>query len=253
MKKRLLPSTFANHPRPVALVTGAASRLGGAISWKLARMGMRVALHYGKSLDATKRLQKNLTEAGFEAFRVGGDLRQTERLDAIPREVIARWGRLDLLVNNASVFKPTPLQSRRWSDWNLFFTVNAIAPCALALAARPWLGRSRGSIVNIADIYADMPILKDYPAYCASKAGLIALTRYLAVELAPLIRVNAVSPGVITFPETYARARRRKLVQKSLLKRQGHPIDIAEAVYFLAVSPFVTGQVLKVDGGRFTS
>lgn len=250
MKKRPFP---LSSPRPVALVTGAASRLGSAISWKLARKGMRVALHYGKSLAATKRLQKDLNEAGFEAFPVGGDLRKTGRIDAIPREVIARWGRLDVLVNNASFFKPTPLKSRRWNDWNLFFTVNTIAPCALAIAARPWLSRSQGSIVNIADIYAEMPILKDYPAYCASKAGLIAITRYLAVELAPSIRVNAVSPGVITFPEAYGRKERWKLVQKSLLKRQGHPKDIAGAVYFLAVSPFVTGQVLKVDGGRFTS
>jgi pteridine reductase len=169
------------------------------------------------------------------------------------RRIIRRWGRLDLLVNNASFFKATPLKSGRWEQWKPILTVNALAPCALSMAAEPWLRSTKGSIVNIADIYGDLPVLRDHAAYSSSKAMLLFLTKYLAVELAPKIRVNAVSPGIISFPPEYPKSKREKLIQRSALKRQGTPSEIAEAVWFLASHPFITGQVLKVDGGRFIS
>ena len=246
-KHRLSPG----ESRRVALVTGAASNLGSAISFKLARQGMRLALHYGKSSLKTIRLQKELASWGAETLLLKADLSKPSQSETLVRGVLRRWGRLDLLVNNASRFVPTPLAEGNWNQWGDLYRINALSPCALAVAAKPFLAKAGGSIVNITDIYGELPVLQSHPAYSASKAALLFMTKFLARELAPAVRVNAVSPGVISFPEKYSPSRRRKLIEKTALKRQGTPQDIAEAVWFLASNPFMTGQVLRVDGGRF--
>lgn len=236
---------------PVALVTGAASPLGSAISRQLAGEGFNLALHYGKSKAQTLQLQKELASRGIQTFAVRGDLSKPSQAHTILRKTTRRWGRLDLLVNNAGLFKPTPLRNPDWKDWMRLLSVNSFSPCALAIAARPWLQAAGGCIINITDIYGESPILKDHAAYSASKAALLFLTKFLAVEFAPEIRVNAVSPGVISFPGDYSLQKKKMLVQRTALKRQGTPEEIAGAVWSLASNRFVTGQVLKVDGGRF--
>lgn len=236
---------------PVALITGAASTLGAAISRKLAQQGFRLVLHYGKSSGKTHQLQKELASRGAESFLVQADLSKAFQVQSLIRRSTRHWKRLDLIVNNASIFKPTSLVKVNWKDWTHLLSVNAISPSALAVAARPWLKKTSGSIVNIGDIYGEMPILKDHAAYSSSKAALLFLTKYLAVEFAPEVRVNAVSPGAVSFPKKYGDQKRKKLIQRSALKRQGTPEEIAEAVWFLASNLFITGQVLKVDGGRF--
>ncbi len=238
---------------PVALVTGAASTLGTAICLKLARQGFRIALHYGMSREKTFRLQAELNRQDARSFTVQANLSKTNQVSSLVRRVIRQWGRLDFIVNNASLFEPTNPQKGAWDQWQRLFTVNSITPYALAQVARPYLAKAKGSIVNIGDIYGEMPILKAHAAYSVSKAGILFLTKYLAVELAPEVRVNAVSPGVISFPEKYTDQKRKKLIQRTALKRQGTPEEVAEAVWFLASNQFVTGQILRVDGGRFIS
>jgi len=237
--------------RRVALVTGAASTLGTAICLKLAQQGVRIALHYGESLKKTKILQRNLSNYGVETLLIRADLSRPQNANFLIRAIIHRWGRLDLLVNNASLFQPTPLEKIQWELWKLHFTINVLTPFALSMAAEPWLKSKKGSIVNLADIYGELPVLWNHAAYSSSKASLLFLTKFLAVELGPNIRVNAVSPGVISFPPHYPKIKRKLLIQRSSLKRQGNPMEVAEAVWFLATHPFITGQILKVDGGRF--
>jgi pteridine reductase len=237
--------------RQVALITGAASPLGTAICFGLAKEGTCIALHFGRSRENTLKLQEKLNHFGIETIILKADLKKPSHVKSLISQVTRKWGRLDLLVNNASLFQPTRLRAENWKEWTEFFHINALAPCSLGIAALPWLRKSKGSIINITDIYGELPILKSYPAYSLSKAALIFLTKYLAVEFSPNVRVNAVSPGAISFPQSYKHEKKKKLVQKSALKRQGTPEEIADAVLFLAKNRFITGQVLKVDGGRF--
>jgi pteridine reductase len=237
--------------KPVALITGAASPLGTAICLGLAQQGTNIALHFGKSKRNTLVLQDKLKYFGIETIILRADLKNPTHIRPLVSQVVRRWGRLDLLVNNASLFQPNRLRVEGWKEWTQFFHINALAPCSLAIAAFPWLRKFKGSIVNITDIYGEVPILKDYPAYSVSKAALIFLTKYLASEFSPNVRVNAVSPGAISFPQHYKTEKKKKLIQKSALNRQGTPAEIADAVLFLAKNRFITGQVLNVDGGRF--
>lgn len=249
----------SHHPKndfasqPVALVTGAASTLGTIICQKLAGEGFCLVLHYGKSRSKANLLHNEINSYGVKSFLVQADLSKPAQIRSLVQKAIAKWKRLDLVVNNASIFAPTSLSRSQWKVWEILLKVNSIAPYALAVAARPWLRKSRGSIVNIGDIYGELPILKEHAAYSASKAALLFLTKYLAMEFAPEIRVNAVSPGAITFPKKYGKQKKEELIQRSALKRQGTPEDIAEAVWFLASNHFITGQIIKVDGGRFIS
>ena len=130
--------------------------------------------------------------------------------------------------------------------------MNTLSPYFLAAAAHPWLRRAKGAVVHITDVYGSHPVMKDYGAYCASKAALVSLTRFMAREMGPEIRVNAVSPGAITFPASYSTSQKKKVLSRSALNQMGSPVDIASAVMFLAKHPFITGQVLDVDGGRFS-
>jgi pteridine reductase len=243
----------SNKPssKPVALVTGGVSFLGRAISLKFAREGFNLAVHYQNSENKARQLASEIARRGGQAFPVKADLRNPQKASTLVRRTVEKFGRLDVLVNNASVFKPTPLKIAKPGMWEEMFRVNVFSPYFLCRAAAPWLKRTSGCVVNLTDIYGEYSILKDYAAYCTSKAALIVSTRHLALQLGPRVRVNAVSPGAIRIPANYDNKRREELIERSALKRQGKPEDIAEAVYFLATQSFITGQVLNVDGGRF--
>ncbi|MCC6213042.1 MAG: pteridine reductase [Burkholderiales bacterium] len=235
-----------------ALVTGAARRIGAAIARRLHAAGASVVLHYrgAEAEAAALEAEMNAARAGSVA-RVKADL----LAPVAPRALIAfaqqRFGRLDLLVNNASSFYPTPIGSIEAGHWDELVGSNLRAPLFLAQEAAPALKKQRGAIVNIADIHAERP-LKGYAVYSIAKAGLAALTRVLALELGPEVRVNAVAPGAIAWPEDgqFPPAERARIVATTPLERLGAPAEIARAVHFLATAPFVTGQVLAVDGGR---
>lgn len=235
--------------KPVALVTGGASSLGSVISRTLAKAGFDLILHYGKSLQPTLELQKRLRGEGFESLLIQADLGRPESLSNLARRAPRHFARLGLLVNNASLFEPTAVFNAK--DWRRILSVNLLSPYAFGEAARPFLAKNQGNIVNITDIYGEHPLLRDHSAYCLSKGALITATKFMAAQWSPLVRVNAVSPGVISFPAHYGAGKKKKLIAKAALKRSGSPEDIAQAVLFLARNSFITGEVLKVDGGRF--
>jgi pteridine reductase len=245
-------------PRPVALVTGAARRLGAAIARGLHAAGYDLALHYRHSAADMQSLA-----AALEAARSGSvltlqaDLAEFDRLPELVARTVGRFGRLDALVNNASGFQPTPLGDVSPAQWDALFASNARAPFFLAQAAAPHLAAARGAIVNMVDIHAQRP-LRDHAVYCMAKAALVMATRSLALELAPDVRVNAIAPGAILWPELPASAadaddaaRRVALLARTPLGRTGTPEEVAEAVrWLLRDASYCTGQVLRLDGGR---
>ena len=238
---------------PLILVTGAARRVGAAIARRLHAGGARLALHYRHSAAEAEGLAAELCALRAEsAFTVGGDLARFGAAAEIAAAVLARGGRLDGLVNNASSFFPTPLGRIDRAAWDELMGSNLMGPLFLTQALAPALREAGGAIVNIVDIHAQRP-LAGYPVYCAAKAGLAALTRSLAIELAPAVRVNGVSPGPIEWPEDeqFPPAERERIVAHTLLGRVGSPDDIARTVAFLMFdAPYVTGQIIAVDGGR---
>lgn len=236
--------------RPVVLVTGSASFLGRAICRKFAEEGFDLALHYANSKKPTFELARDLARKGVSAAIFKANLSNEKEAETLVPKVLKVFGRLDVLVNNASLFLADPPRSR-YRDQDDLFSINLFAPCLLIDRAAPYLKRTRGSVVNLTDIYGENPILKGYRTYCATKAALINATRSFAGTLGPEVRVNAVSPGAFFIPKTYDRKRIETLLAKSSLKRKGEPRELADAVYFMASHPFITGQVLKVDGGRF--
>ena len=224
--------------RPVALVTGAGVRVGGAIARHLARHGYAVAAHYH-----THRPRG--FAAAFQA-----DLAAPGGPDALAGAFRARFQRLDLLVNSAAGFEARTLEATDAAAFDAQLDLNARAPLLLTRALLGPLRRARGSVVNVADVGGGLVAWSGYAAYAASKAALVRLTECLALELAPRIRVNAVAPGTVLWPGSYGAARRRELARRIPLGRAGTPLDVAEAVRYLAEAPFVTGAVLPVDGGR---
>ena len=239
---------------PVVLITGASRRVGAEITRALHGAGACVAIHYRSSAQAAIALAAELNAARPESAAVfAADLLDTDALPRLVESVAARFGRLDALVNNASSFFATRVGAVDTAAWDDLVGTNLKAPLFLAQAAAPHLQRSGGSIVNITDIHAERP-LKGYPLYCAAKAGLLGLTRALALELGPQVRVNAVAPGAIEWPQSksdFSPAERAAIIDHTLLKRVGSPADIARAVKFLVFdAPYVTGQVINVDGGR---
>jgi pteridine reductase len=235
-----------------ALVTGAARRIGAAIARRLHASGARVLVHYrGAEAEAAKLEQElNAIRAG-SAARFKAELLDAAAPAALVAAALERFGRLDVLVNNASEFYPTAMGAVEPRHWDELLGSNLRAPFFLAQAAAPHLAKSSGAIVSIADIHAGRP-LKGYPVYSIAKAGLAAMTRALALELAPAVRVNAVAPGAIAWPEDgqFEPDERRRIVATTPLARTGRAEEIAEAVLYLATASFVTGQVLAVDGGR---
>lgn len=235
-----------------ALVTGAAKRIGAAITSRLHAAGANVAIHYFSSSGEADALAARLNaERPGSAITVGADLRDVAELERAVAEIVGATGRLDVLVNNASTFYPTPLGKVTEADWHDLIDSNLKAPLFLAQAAQPHLEAVGGSIVNIVDVHSQRP-LKHHLVYGPAKAGLAMLTRSLARDLAPTIRVNGVSPGAILWPESGVSEHvQQKIINEVPLKRPGDPSDIAAAVLFLVRdAPYVTGHILAVDGGR---
>jgi pteridine reductase len=236
------------------LVTGAARRIGASIARRLHAAGANVVLHCHRSRAEADRLRDELNAARTaSAAVVQADLLDIERLPGLVEESAFAFGRLDALVNNASSFYPTPFGSIGEGEWNDLMGSNLRAPLFLAQAAAPHLRAWQGAIVNIVDIHADRP-LQDFVVYTVAKAGLAGLTRSLALELAPDIRVNGVAPGAIIWPEDglhFSDEERERILAQTPLERIGTPEDVAGAVkYLLFDAPFVTGEILAVDGGR---
>jgi pteridine reductase len=222
----------------VALVTGAGVRVGRAIALDLARHGWTVAAHY----------RGHRPPRGLWALQA--DLAAPDGPARLAEAFRQRFGRLDLLVNSAAAFEGQPLRALDAAAFDAQLDLNARAPLLLCGALASLLRRSRGAVVNVADIGGGLVPWSGYAAYCASKAALVRITECLALELAPRVRVNAVAPGTVLWPESYPAARRRALAARIPLGRAGTPGDVAQAVRFLAEAPYVTGAVLPVDGGR---
>lgn len=239
---------------PVVLITGAARRVGAEIARTLHAAGAAVVLHYRASAPEAAALAATLNaQREKSALALRCDLRESATLPAFIEEVVRHFGRLDALVNNASSFFPTAIGVIDETMWDDLIGSNLKGPLFLSQAAAPHLTTARGCIVNITDIHAERP-LKGYALYCAAKAGLLGLTRALALELAPAVRVNAVAPGAIEWPANesdFPPATQAAIIDHTLLKRVGTPADIARTVKFLVFdAPYVTGQAINVDGGR---
>ncbi|MGQ3892486.1 pteridine reductase [Legionella sp. CNM-4043-24] len=237
----------------VVLVTGAARRVGAAIAEACHQAGFRVAIHCHLSTTDAHALAARLNNIRHDSACVfPADLADPAIAPVLVAHVLDWAGRLDLLVNNASLFFRSDCDRAQPEDWRALFTVNVQTPFALSVAARAALAAQQGAIVNITDIHAERP-LKGYSVYCQTKAALLMQTRSLAREFAPEVRVNAVAPGSVAWPEhgnVLSEELQQRIVASTPLKRHGTPEFIAEAVLAMAGNRFVTGQVLNVDGGR---
>ncbi len=239
----------------VAIVTGAARRIGAVIARELHGRGLDLVLHYRGSADEAGALRDELQDRRARSVvLVRADLADEAAPDRIREAALDAFGRIDVLVNNASAFYPTPIGSTGPAHWDELMASNLRAPFFLAQACAPELAAREGAIVNMVDIHGLVP-LPNHPVYSQAKAGLIAQTRSLAGELAPEVRVNGVAPGAILWPESEQSPEAgREILERVPLKRQGRPEDIAGAVAFLALdAPYITGQILAVDGGRLLS
>lgn len=247
-----------SSPRPVALVTGAARRIGAAIARTLHADGYDLVLHYHQSQDAMRALVDELTAQREDSMLpLQADLAEFDRLPELVAQTVGHYGRLDALVNNASNFFATPLGSATPAQWDALLAVNARAPWFLSQAAAPHLRRARGAIVNLTDIHVEQP-LREHAIYGMAKAALAHMTGALALELAPDVRVNAVAPGAILWPANThgsdgdkSDAAKQDLLERTPLARTGSVEEVAETVrWLLRDATYMTGQVLNVDGGR---
>jgi len=236
----------------VALITGAAKRLGAAMARGLHAEGASVVIHFHRSGSQAAQLCDELNSVRSNTcIAVGAELLHTAGLTALVASAIDAFGQLDILINNASSFYPTPFGTISERQWDDLMGTNLKTPLFLAQAAAPYLQQRAGLIVNMIDIHAQRP-LPQHPVYSIAKAGLAMLTRSLARELGPQVRVNGIAPGPVLWPEAgLPAAVKDEIVAKTLLKRSGSPEDIVRAVLFFAKdAPYVTGQILAVDGGR---
>ncbi len=237
----------------VAIITGSGRRIGAAIAQYLHHAGFRVIIHCHHSHSAAHALANDMNRHRPDsALVIVADLAIKKSANTIINESIKWAGQLDLLVNNASVFVSTPHDALDDAHWDTLFTINVKAPFWLSHLAYPHLAAQHGSIINITDIHAERP-LKGYSAYCQSKATLTMQTKSLAREFAPAVRVNAIAPGAIAWPEhdnALSEALQQNIIAKTPLKQHGDPAYIAQAVLSIADNPFITGQTLAVDGGR---
>jgi pteridine reductase len=241
--------------RPVALITGGARRVGAVIARTLHAQGYDLAMHYRHSAKEAQALAAELEQQRPDStLLLQADLSDLSVLPAIIDKLLAHYGRLDALINNASSFYATPLGAATTAQWNELFASNAQAPFFLSQAAIPALRKARGGIVNLVDIYAERP-LADHPLYCMAKAALLAMTRSMALDLGPDIRVNGVAPGAVMWPsEGKSDDEQNEMIQRTPLRRAGRPEDVASAVlWLLRDAPYVTGQIIRVDGGRTLS
>lgn len=235
-----------------ALITGSGRRIGAVIASRLHAAGVNIAVHYFKSSATADTLVAEFNrERKDSAFAVGADLRDSATLAGLIDGIVERAGRLDILINNASSFYPTELGTVTEADWDDLVNSNLKAPLFLAQAALPHLRRAHGTIINMIDIHARRP-LRHHHVYGAAKAGLAMLTRSLARDLAPEVRVNGVAPGAILWPEDgMPDSVKQSIIRKIPLARPGEPDDIASTILFLVRdAPYITGQIIAVDGGR---
>jgi len=236
----------------VVLITGAAHRIGAALARGLHSQGMNLVIHYHTSRSAALALQHELNRQRADSvILIQADLAETGKISAIVKQAREAWGRLDVLINNASTFFPTEVGTADERCWNDLIGTNLKAPFFLCQAAAPHLARWQGSIINIADIHALRP-LKGYPIYSIAKAGLVMLTKAMACELGPNVRVNAVAPGAILWPEQELdEVAKQRIISRTFLKRQGSPEDVVRAVlYLIRDAEYVSGEIITVDGGR---
>lgn len=240
--------------RPVALITGAARRVGAATARHLHRAGYDLALHCRRSRTELDELTAELEQQRPRSvLALQADLGNVETLPDLVDAALERFGRIDALINNASAFEPTPLATATPAQWDVLFASNARAPFFLAQAAAAALANANGCIVNLVDIYAERPLLR-HPLYCMAKAALLMMTRSLALELAPQVRVNAIAPGAILWPDGgKSTAEQQALLARIPLARSGTPDDVADAVLWLLQARYVTGEIVRIDGGRSLS
>lgn len=236
---------------PVALVTGSAKRLGCAMLKRLHQRGYRVIIHCNHSIQAAKQLAVEFNQQRHHsAVVIAGDLTDNDQLERLARETMHCFERLDVLINNASAFYPTAIGTTTFADWEQLMGSNAKAPFFLSQALVPALAQQNGCIINMVDIHAEQPLL-EHPLYCMAKAALFMLTKSLARELAPTIRVNGIAPGAILWPSNdIAEADKNMILGQIPLERLGTPDDIADTALFLIESGYINGQIIAVDGGR---
>ncbi|MDH5766842.1 MAG: pteridine reductase [Gammaproteobacteria bacterium] len=237
-----------------ALITGAAKRIGAEISRILHAEGMNIVIHYRSSRDEAQALCNELNALRADsAIILAADLLKLSDINQLVKQATDYWGQLDVLINNASTFYPTPVGDITEHHWDDLLGSNLKAPLFLSQAASPELKKTHGNIINIVDVHGFRP-MKNHPVYCAAKAGLAMLTQSLAKELGPEIRVNGVAPGAILWPESNMEQDielRETILDRTALKRQGTPKDIAATVRFLIRdADYITGQVIPVCGGR---
>lgn len=239
----------------VVLITGAAKRVGATVARHLHAQGMRIAIHYHSSQQAADQLCADLNQQRpNSAISWQGDIKNIQQLPTLVQHVIDTWGQLDILINNASSFYPTPFTNATEAQWDDLVGTNVKAPFFLVQAAIPHLIKQQGCIINMVDIQASSP-LPAFPIYCLAKAGLLMLTKSLAKELGPKqVRVNGIAPGVVLWPDDaseFDQATQEKVIARTALKRAGTPEDIAKTISFLVQEAnYITGQIIAVDGGR---
>lgn len=239
----------------VVFISGGAKRVGAAFARRLHAAGMKLALHYRNSEAEAHALQAELqAERPDSVLLLQADLQHLAKLNSMIQQTVAHYGRLDALINNASTFYPTPLGQVTEAAWEDLMGSNLKAPLFLAQAAAPHLIESQGCIINLIDIHAERP-LKQHPVYCAAKAGLAMLTKSLARDLGPNVRVNGIAPGAIMWPENKMdEVNKQRIISNVALKRHGDPDDLARtALFLLQDADYITGQIIAVDGGRTLS
>ena len=234
------------------LITGGAKRIGARIARTLHAQDMNLVIHFNTSSDDANELCSELNSIRNDsAIAIGANLTNQDEVESLINKVIERTGQLDVLINNASTFYPTPIEDITLDDWDNLVGTNLKAPLFLCKYAAPHIKKSKGSIINMVDIHASKP-LKNHSIYGSAKSGLVMLTRSLAKDLAPEVRVNGIAPGMILWPENEPPEEiKQKVVSQIPLKRSGEPNDIAKTVLFLiADADYITGQIIAVDGGR---
>lgn len=233
----------------VALVTGGAHRVGKAIALAFGRAGANVAIHYHNSVAPAEVTLKELWALGVEATTIRGDLTVIADVERVVDEAIARWGRLDVLVNSAGIWGTTPIGSITEARWEEFLNTNLRSAFFASQRAAPALRAAHGAIVNIVDVGVLRP-WRNHTPYLISKGGLLTMTEALAKELAPEVRVNGIAPGPVLLPNDWTAEQAERAAGSVLLRRLGHAEDVAQAAVYLASADYVTGVILPVDGGQ---
>ncbi len=233
------------------LITGAAKNIGATIAKELHSCGMNVIVHYNNSEEEARELVKKLNgDRHDSAISIKANLEKEDHYIPLVNTALNFKGNIDVLINNASAFYQTSLNNLNIKQWNELININLKAPLFISQLAAKSLGESKGCIINITDIHASNP-LKDHTIYCISKAGLVTLTKSLAKELAPNIRVNGISPGAITWPNDMDNKTKENIINQTILKKKGNAEDIAKTIVFLINdADYITGQILNVDGGK---